>query len=45
MTTPTNVVSSLEAEKAFWANPDNYTHFSSDYWQKELKKVIKILKP
>jgi len=38
MTTPTNIVSSLEAEEAFWANPDNYTHFSLGYWQKELKK-------
>jgi ubiquinone/menaquinone biosynthesis C-methylase UbiE len=29
----------LGTEKAFWANPENYTHFSTTYWQKELRKV------
>jgi len=28
----------LKAEKAFWANPNNYKHFSRSYWEKELQR-------
>jgi len=34
-----NIVSFLKAEKDFWANPNNYKHFSRSYWEKELKRV------
>lgn len=33
-----NVVISLEAEKTFWANPNNYKHFSRSYWEGELAR-------
>ena len=33
-----NVVTSLKAEKSFWANPNNYKHFSRSYWEKELQR-------
>lgn len=33
-----NVFGSLKAEKAFWANPNNYKHFSRSYWEKELAR-------
>ncbi len=31
-------MNSLEAEKAFWANPKKRAHFSRAYWEKELKR-------
>ena len=33
-----NALGSLKAEEAFWANPNNYKHFSRSYWEKELKR-------
>ncbi len=33
-----NVLGSLKAEEAFWANPNNYRHFSHSYWERELKR-------
>jgi len=31
-------VKSLKAEESFWANPNNYKHFSRSYWEKELAR-------
>jgi SAM-dependent methyltransferase len=31
-------VKSLEAEKAFWSNPANSSHFSREYWEEELSR-------
>jgi SAM-dependent methyltransferase len=31
-------VKSLEAERAFWSNPDNSRHFSRSYWERELSR-------
>ncbi len=33
-----NKTASLEAGKTFWANPGNYTHFSREYWGRELNR-------
>lgn len=33
-----NIISSLEAEKSFWANSAHYQHFNINYWRRMLKK-------
>ncbi len=33
-----NALRSLKAEEAFWADPDNYKHFSRAYWERELER-------